>query len=93
MTRTSAYKATVRMINGKVHPEDRAIVDGLRTVVKLGNLAYDDAPRYVKLQGRLGQNNPNAWKYRQGRHGGIYGRAQCVRLADAATADVYVYIR
>lgn len=90
MTRTSAYRFTVRMVNGQVHPEDQASVDGLRTVVKLGNLAYDSAPRYVKLQGRLGQNNPNAWKYRQR---GIYGRAQCVRLPDAATADVYVYVR
>jgi hypothetical protein len=93
MTRTSAYRFSVRMVNGQVHPEDQASVDGLRTVVKLGNLAYDSAPRYVKLQGRLGQNNPNAWKYRQRRNGGIYGRAQCVRLADAATADVYVYVR
>jgi hypothetical protein len=79
------------MIDGKVAPEDQAAVDGLRTVVKLGNLAYETAPRYVKLQGRLGQNNPNAWKYR-GR-GGIYHNAQCVRLVDAATADVYVYVR
>lgn len=90
--RTSAYRFTVRMIDGKVHPEDQASVDGLRTVVKLGNSAFSTT-QYVKLQGRLGQNNPNAWKYRQYRNGGIYGRAQCVRLADAATADVYVYNR
>jgi hypothetical protein len=90
---SSSYRFTVRMINGQVAPEDQAAVDGLRTVVKLGNLAYDNAPRYVKLQGRLGENNPNAWKYRQRRNGGIYGRAQCVRLPDAATADVYVYVR
>ena len=92
MTRTSAYRFTVRMINGKVAPEDQASVDGLRTVVKLGNSAFDTT-QYVKLQGRLGQDNPSAWKYRQYRNGGIYGRAQCVRLADAATADVYVYNR
>lgn len=92
MTRTSAYRFTVRMINGQVAPEDQAAVDGLRTVVKLGNSAFDTT-QYVKLQGRLGQDNPNAWKYRQRRSGGIYGRAQCVRLADAATADVYVYNR
>ena len=92
MTRTSAYRFTVRMINGQVAPEDQAAVDGLRTVVKLGNSAFDTT-QYVKLQGRLGQNNPNAWKYRQYRNGGIYGRAQCVRLADAVTADVYVYNR
>ena len=92
MTRTSAYRFTVRMVNGQVAPEDQAAVDGLRTVVKLGNYAFD-TNQYVKLQGRLGSDNPNAWKYRQYRNGGIYGRAQCVRLADAATADVYVYNR
>lgn len=91
-TRTSAYRFTVRMINGQVAPEDQAAVDGLRTVVKLGNSAFGTT-QYVKLQGRLGSDNPNAWKYRQYRNGGIYGRAQCVRLADAATADVYVYVR
>jgi hypothetical protein len=41
MTRTSAYRFTVRMINGQVAPEDQAAVDGLRTVVKLGNSAFD----------------------------------------------------
>ena len=92
MTRTSAYRFTVCMVNGQVAPEDQAAVDGLRTVVKLGNYAFD-TNQYVKLQGRLGSDNPNAWKYRQYRNGGIYGRAQCVRLADAATADVYVYNR
>lgn len=98
MTRTrysNSYRFTVRMVNGKVHPEDQAAVDGLRTVVKLANTAFGDfePQKYVKLQGRLGQSNPNAWKYRQYRNGGIYGRAQCVRLGDAATADVYVYNR
>ena len=92
MTRTSAYRFTVRMVDGQVHPEDQAAVDGLRTVVKLGNAAYGTT-QYVKLQGRLGQDNPNAWKYRLRCNGGIYSRAQCVRLSDAATADVYVYDR
>jgi hypothetical protein len=92
MNRTPAYRFTVRMIDGRVAPEDQAAVDGLRTVVKLGNAAYGST-LYVKLQGRLGKNNSNSWKYRQYRNGGIYGRAQCVRLADAAAADVYVYDR
>lgn len=92
-TRTStAYRFTVRMVNGQVAPEHQALVDGLRTVVKLGNAAYG-TKQYVKLQGRLGEDNDNSWKYRQRRYGGIYGSAQCVRLPDAATADVYVYYR
>ena len=92
MTRTSAYQFTVRMIDGKVSPCDQSKVDGLRTVVKLGNSAFG-SKKYVKLQGRLGEDNPNAWKY-MGRHkGGIYVNHQCIRLADAATADVYIYDR
>lgn len=92
MTRASAYRFTVRMIDGKVHPDDQAALDGLRTVVKLGNSAFGTT-QYVKLQGRLGKNNPNAWKYSQKPGQGIYWRAQCIRLPDAVTADVYVYER
>lgn len=93
MTRTSAYRFTVRMIDGKVHPDDQSSVDGLRTVVKLANAAFGDFEphKYVKLQGRLGNDNPNAWKYRLG--SGMYNTHQAIRLPDAATADVYVYNR
>jgi hypothetical protein len=93
MTRTStSYYATVKMIDGKVAPEDQAVLDGIKTVVKLSNSIGDAGPQRVKLQGRLGENNPNAWKYRVGsyRKGG-YGNCQSVRLADAQFADIYVY--
>ena len=92
MTRSFNYRFTVRMINGQVAPEDQPIMALLRSAIKVDN-SNSNAKQYVKLQGRLGENNPNAWKYRQYRNGGIYGRAQCIRLADAATADVYVYNR
>ncbi len=90
--RTSAYRFTVRMQNGKVHPEDEGYLNVLKDYVSTMN-RINGTSEYVKLQGRLGENNPNAWKYRQIRFGGIYGRAQCVRLHDAASADVYVYTR
>lgn len=90
MTRTSAYQFTVRMIDGKVAPEDQSKVDGLQNACKLVNSAFG-FKKYVKLQGRLGENNPNAWKYR--RKHGVYFNHQCIRLADAATADVYIYNR
>ena len=45
---------------------------------------------YVKLQGRLGKDNPNADRYSSKRR---YNAYQCIRLADAAFADVYVYER
>ena len=95
MNRTStSYYATVKMIDGKVAPEDQALVDGIKTVVKLSNNISDARPQRVKLQGRLGENNPNAWKYRRGSWSkGGYGMCQSVRLADAQTADVYVYDR
>lgn len=92
MTRTAAYKFTVRMEDGQVHPEDSARLQELKEHVRSEN-SNKEFKRYVKLQGRLGKDNPNTWKYRQRRHGGIYGRAQCVRLEDAAYADVYVYVR
>jgi len=92
MSRTNAYRFTVRMQNGKVHPSDEANLNVLKDYVSAMN-RLNGSTEYVKLQGRLGENNPNAWKYRQMRFGGIYGRAQCIRLPDAETADVYVYTR
>ena len=92
--RTSAYYATVKMINGKVAPQDQAIIDGIKVVVQLSNTIGDAQPQRVKLQGRLGENNPNAWKYRRGSWSkGGYGNCQSIRLIDAAYADVYVYNR
>jgi hypothetical protein len=79
MTRTSAYRFTVRMINGQVAPEDQASVDGLRTVVKLGNSAFGTT-QYVKLQGR-------------GPRLGVRRYNQSLPLQYAVTADVYVYNR
>lgn len=78
MTRTNAYRFTVRMVNGKVHPEDQAAVDGLRTVVKLGNTAFD-TKQYVKLQGR-GPRPSRRYH-------------QSLPLSMAVTADIYVYNR
>ena len=80
-TRTSAYKFTVRMVNGKVHPDDQASVDGLRTVVKLGNIAFGDfePKKYVKLQGR-GPRPSRRYH-------------QSLPLSMATSADVYVYVR
>ena len=76
--RTSAYRFTVRMVNGQVSPEDQAAVDGLRTVVKLGNYAFDTR-QYVKLQGR----GPRPTRRYH----------QSLPLSMAVSADVYVYNR
>lgn len=76
--RTSAYRFTVRMVDGQVAPEDQAAVDGLRTVVKLGNYAFDTR-QYVKLQGR----GPRPTRRYH----------QSLPLSMAVSADVYVYDR
>lgn len=91
--RTTSYITTVKMINGKVAPEDQAVLASIKNTVKLSNKKCNKTC-YVKLQGRLGENNPHAWKYRRGswKNGG-YSNCQSVRLGDAQRADVYVYNR
>lgn len=91
MKRTNSYQFTVEMKDGKPVTKTESLAE-LREEVAMTNGIFQ-TQFYVKLQGRLGKNNPNAWKYKSRRNGGIYGRAQCVRLADAAFADVYVYGR
>lgn len=91
MSRTNSYQFTVEMKDGKPITENKSL-SALREEVAMTNGIFQ-TQFYVKLQGRLGENNPNAWKYKSRRNGGVYGRAQCVRLADAAFADVYVYER
>ena len=51
---------------------------------------------YVKCAGRLGKNNPNAYKYNSFNRFGTEreeGRAGYVRLTDATRVDAYVYER
>lgn len=89
---SDSYRFTVQMKDGKPVEMQSHLVEALRKTIAVED-AWQGTRRYVKLQGRLGENNPNSWKYRKRRDGGIYGRAQCVRLPDAAFADVYVYNR
>lgn len=86
---STAYQFTVNMINGKVAPEHQAAIDGLKLVVKMGNLAYDtDAPQRVKLQGR-GPRADISEKVKGYRRG-----YDCsLPLTYATHADVYVYAR
>ena len=91
MNRTKSYQFTVEMKDGAPVTKTE-MINGLREEVAMTNGIFQ-TQFYAKLQGRLGENNQNAWKYHSRYNGGIYGRAQCVRLADAAFADVYVYER
>lgn len=75
--------------------EDMKELKLVRNVVKKINAdlreAKYDYQFYVKCQGRLGKNNPNAHKYQ---YGGKYGPfAGSVRLPDATRYDAYLYRR
>lgn len=88
--RSSAYYATVKMINGKVSPEDQATLDGIKMVVQMGNTAFPfETKKRVKLQGRGPRSEASATDYN--------GRRRCydqsLPLRYATHADVYVYAR
>ena len=86
-SRTSAYRYTVQIINGKVAEADLHILNTIKKAAKA-------IGKRVCLAPRLGRNNPNAWKYIDGRdENGNYCTKQMVRIADATRADVYVQDR
>ncbi len=56
----------------------------------LGDFVYTRIK--VSANGRLGKDNPNAYKYRSRHTGKSYpGSHQRIRLEDAAHADIYVH--
>ena len=88
--RSTAYYATVKMIDGQVAPEDQAVLDGIKTVVKLNNTAFPfDKKKRVKLQGR----GPRAAHSRADYNGRSRCYDQSLPLKYATHADVYVYDR
>ena len=76
--RTSSYKFTVEMKNGKPSGEGATLVEALRSLVKLSNSTLG-TNKYVKLQGR-GPRPSRRYH-------------QSLPLGMAVTADVYVYDR
>lgn len=87
--RTSAYRFTVKMENGKPVAEQAHLVENLRKLISEENSIFV-TQQYVKIQGRLGKNNPASAKYGLGKQ---YYNHQAIRLSDASTGDVYVYNR
>lgn len=88
---SSHFYFTVTLENGKPIDGHMQRVNEIRELIAIHNRYYPDSKHYVKLQGRLGENNPNAAKYRKKKWNGH--QYQTILLADAATADVYVYKR
>jgi hypothetical protein len=78
-SRTSAYRFTVQMQNGKPTPEYAHMVESLRQQIAIENNQLN-TKRYVKLQGR-------------GHRRGVFRYHQSLPLSLASSADVYVYIR
>lgn len=71
-------------------------VETLRRLVKVEDELNGTRRRRVMLQGRMGENNPNAYKYSVKNPPNVWSGShshQCIKLSDAATADVYIYYR
>ena len=71
-------------------------VETLRRLVKVED-ELNGTSRRVTLQGRMGENNPNAYKYSvKNANANAWSGSnthQCIKLGDAATADIYIYNR
>jgi hypothetical protein len=91
-TRTSDYYVET------VHHHSVAgkkIVAALRAKVKAED-KLNGTSRRVMLQGRMGIANPNAHKYSVKNPPNVWSGShshQCIKLADATTADIYIYDR
>jgi len=74
----------------------KMIVAAYRAKVKAED-KLNGTSRRVMLQGRMGKNNPNAYKYSVKNVQNLWPFGahshQRIKLADAATADVYIYNR
>lgn len=92
-TRTSdSYVTTVDHHSEK----GKALIAALRKYVKAEDEYTEGPQRRVCIKGRMGKNNPNAYKYSiKGKQVSWYGSHshQTVKLADAARADIYIYNR
>jgi len=87
---SSAYRMTVPLKDGKVHPDHAEKINDLKAKVRADN-AKEGTKNKVILQGRLGKDNPNASKYKSKFTGKSYpGSHQRIKLGDASHADVYV---
>tara|TARA_R110002153_G_scaffold116282_1_gene259967 strand:+ start:208 stop:519 length:312 start_codon:yes stop_codon:yes gene_type:complete len=75
--------------------EGKKLVAAYRAKVKAED-KLNGTSRRVMLQGRMGVANPNAHKYSVKNPPNVWSGShshQCIKLSDAATADVYIYDR
>jgi hypothetical protein len=77
-------------------PHDQKKIKELRDNVKILNTVSGSAKYYVKLQGRMGRDNPNADMFKRSKSSAYpFGghRYQCIPLPLAQFADAYIYER
>lgn len=87
---SSAYRMTVPLKDGQIHPDHAQKINDLKAKVRADN-AKEGTKNKVILQGRLGKDNPNASKYKSKSTGKSFpGSHQRIKLGDASHADVYV---
>jgi len=90
---STAYRFTVKMVDGQVAPEDQENLSELRALIKNSNSQFSRysfyKPQRVKLQGR----GPRAEQSRRdyGGRSRVYDQGLPLKLA--TSADVYVYDR
>ena len=89
---STAYRFTVKMVNGQVAPEDQNYVSELRALIKKSNATYSRFSSYTPLRVKLQGRGPRAAQSRRD-YGYSRGYDQGLPLSLATTADVYVYDR
>lgn len=73
---SASYRGTIVMSE----TQDKSYLKEVRRVMA------ENGTKRVVLAGRLGNANPNAWKYQLGKVS-----YQWIKAADAASFDIYVY--
>lgn len=72
----------------------KEFIAALRKSVKAEDEYNGGLSRRVCIKGRMGKNNPNAYKYSVKNLPNVWSGShshQTIKLADAAKADVYIY--
>ena len=74
--KSASYRGTISLMN----EEDTNYLNSLKAVMA------ENGTKKVVLVGRLGQNNPNAWKYMIGKQS-----YRWIKAEDESSFDIYVY--
>lgn len=82
---STAYRFTVKMVDGQIAPEDQEYVSELRAIIKKSNSEFSRFSSYTPLRVKLQGRGPR----RRGNRNYLHS----LPLGFATHADVYVYAR